>query len=278
MPPHPHHPVRRKQLVVFALFFAIAAFGLSLFAVYHTFTGKPFGAEAPPKNVTPIIASPQESPPLKVENSAISPPPPPTGIQGVQWLALTELQFARHDLLLGLNNAAMDSLTLAKIHLTLLGEPFSAEATALDRIISELQNTAVLSLEQLDSDIEALKDTWLQVTFGTSPTNEGLLNWMLSNRTQQRQEGRSELETTDIGRYLVARLDRLKWLALWGDERGVRQISASLENFLGEKFLNSPEAKNWLVWLRGLQRLLLRHDVTELNALIVRLSRVELPS
>jgi hypothetical protein len=203
---------------------------------------------------------------------------PSIGSQRVQWLALTDLQFARHDLLLGLNESAEDSLILAKVHLGLLGESFAAEASTLDRLIVNLKGAQVLSLGQLDSDIETLKGDWLRMTFGSSTKpRQGLLDWLTPWRRSVRQEGRTELETTDAGRYLVARLDRLKWLALWGDERGFRQASATIETFLGPQFLGSSDAKLWSTWIRGLQRIPLRHDVTELNTLIVRLSRLELP-
>ncbi|CAK0779964.1 hypothetical protein CCP3SC15_60017 [Gammaproteobacteria bacterium] len=293
--PEPPAPTRPKGegKTYFALLLGLCALGVALFDSYRLMW-EPLaqevqsGVQAGAPHVIPLVAppgAPQET--VRTEGGSSSPTSvsptaesasPPTGIQGVQWLALTDLQFARHDLLLGLNTSAMSSLVLAKVHLSLLGKPFAAETTALDRIISRLQNAPALSLGQLDHDIETLKEAWLRVTFGPAlQANEGLLDWLTPWHRPIRQEGRSELETTDMGRYLVARLDRLKWLALWGDERGLRQASATLEALLGQQFMKSPEAKPWLLWIRGLQRTPLRHDVTELNTLIVRLSRLELP-
>lgn len=265
-----------------ALLIGACALGVGLFNAYHGMKGashEVLKPAPPPENITPVYPVSPSSEITQPEGGiSAATPSVSTGTQGVEWLALTNLQFARHDFLLGLNDSAMASLVLAKVHLSLLGHSFADETTALDRIISTLQNTSVLSLEQLDRDIESLKETWLRLTFGPrSQRNESLIQWLNSWNQWPRQEGRSELENTDEGRYLVARLDRLKWLALWGDEKGIRQVSASLENFLGAQFLNSPEAKPWLAWIRGLQRIPLRHDVTELNALIVRLSRLELP-
>ncbi|CAK0747984.1 hypothetical protein CCP3SC1_1710002 [Gammaproteobacteria bacterium] len=278
----------------FAIFLGVCALGVALFDSYRlalepllqevqqivlpgTLSAiQPISTPSSPQGVVhseggappPVAVQPSESPPVAQ---------PQPGIQGVQWLALTDLQFARHDLLLGLNTSAMASLVLAKVHLSLLGKPFADEATALDRVLSKLQNTPVLSLGQLDREVETLKDTWVRLTFGPAPSSGGWLSWLLPwHRHSARQEGHTELETTDAGRYLAARLDRLKWLALWGDERGLRQAGADLENLLGRQFLDDPEAKPWLSWIRGLQRTPLRHDVTELNTLIVRLSRMEL--
>ncbi|CAK0771596.1 hypothetical protein CCP3SC5AM1_730013 [Gammaproteobacteria bacterium] len=262
----------------FALFLGVCALGVGLFNLYHSWeplvheTQRVVHLEAPP--VHSEVGTLSAPPITNNENSTTA--QAPMVIQGVQWLAITDLQFARHDLLLGLNTSARDSLILAKVHLGLLGEPFAAETTALDRIISRLKSTPVLSLGQLDHDIETLKETWLQVIF-SSAKGKGLLGWLSSSHSSLQEEGREELETTDAGRHLTARLDRLKWLALWGDESGFRQASITLETFLGPQFLDSSEAKSWLLWLRGLQRIPLRHDVTELNALIVRLSRLELP-
>jgi hypothetical protein len=270
----------------FAVFLGICALGVSLFNLYHSMGGSLLDEVLPGVQLeTPSPVSPQEV--VTSKETAVSPAPTPIaeipsvsqameGKQRVQWLALSDLQFARHDLLLGLNSSAEESLVLAKIHLSMLGEPYATETTALDRIISNLKETSVLSLGQLDSEIENLKDAWLRVTFGTtSQGNGGLLSWLWGYSI--RQVGRTELETTDEGRYLVARLDRLKWLALWGDERGFRRVGATLETFLGPEFLKSPEAKQWQRWIRELQRIPLRHDVSELNTLIVRLSRMEMP-
>ncbi len=261
----------------FALFLSMCALGVASFDAYRLLLPQP----------TPVVpvTSPRESLPSKV---VASPPPPaaapaPTpsmsASQGIQWLAITDLQFARHDLLLGLNDSAIASLVLAKIHLNFLGKPFAPESIELDRILSGLQSAPVLSLGHLDRDIEALKETWVRVTFGPPPLggDTGLLGWLTPWHKSNHPESRTELETTDAGRYLVARLDRLKWLALWGDEAGLRSASATLEDLLGSQFLKSPEAKPWLFWIRSLQRTPLRHDVTELNTLIVRLSRMELP-
>ena len=232
-------------------------------------------AAAPPSPPTPAVPVTPVSATPSAESPSIA--QPPSGVQGVQWQALTDLQFARHDLLLGLNTSAQASLVLAKVHLDLLGKPFSAESTALDRILSRLQTTPVLVLGQLDHDIEALKEVWWQITFGSGvPTKDGKGDWLPWHRSGHPGD-RAELETTNEGRALVARLDRLKWLALWGDEAGLRQAAATLDTVLGSDFLDSPDAKPWLLWVRGLQRIPLRHDVTDLNTLIVRLSRVELP-
>jgi hypothetical protein len=215
-----------------------------------------------------------------------APPPPPAsqpeaeiqGVQGVQWITITDLQFARHDLLLGLNASAMNSLIRAKIYLTLLGKPFAAELTALDRVISRLQTAPVLSLSQLDHDIVSLEDTWAQVTFSSESQSEGgLLGWLTPWRYSASQKEHTKLETTEAGRELIARLDRLKWLALWGDEEGFRKVGTTLLPLLGPRFQESPAARPWLIWIRGLQHAPLRHDVTDLNTLIVRLSRRGLP-
>jgi len=278
-----------------AIFLSVCALGVALFDSYRL-TLDPLlqGMQQIIQPGTPTVVQPVVSPrspsevvgsdggvsaPVAASTTESSPTAqPPTGVEGVQWLALTNLQFARHDLLLGLNTSAMASLVLAKIHLSLLGKPLEAETTALDRVISKLQNTPVLSLGQLDHDVEALKETWVRLTFGPTQASDGWLDWLLPwQRHSVRQEGRTELETTDAGRYLTARLDRLKWLALWGDEHGLRQASTDLEALLGQQFMKNPEAKPWLLWIRGLQRTPLRHDVTELNTLIVRLSREELP-
>ncbi|CAK0741772.1 hypothetical protein CCP3SC1AL1_1150009 [Gammaproteobacteria bacterium] len=281
-------PYHGEGKFYFALFVGFCALGVAIFNSYYltlreplvpssNLAHKPEAKATPPVEVVHSIVPPPSPPPVApaVESNPIT--QPPSGIQGVQWLALTDLQFARHDLLLGLNAPAQSSLILAKVHLGMLGKSFSAEVTALDRILSRLQNAPVLLLGQLDHDIESLKEVWLQVVFGHgSKPKEGLLDWLTPWRNND-HNGRTELETTDAGRYLVSRLDRLKWLALWGDEQGLRQVSASLENILGPQFTDSFEAKPWLLWIRGLQRIPLRHDVTDLNTLIVRLSRVELP-
>jgi|GEM_PF-4050850 len=281
-------PYRGERKLYFALFVGFCALGVAVFNTYYLTLREPLFPSLNPTHepgpktspaaeaVHSIAPLPVPAPaPVVAESNPIT--QPPSGIQGVQWLALTDLQFARHDLLLGLNAPAQSSLVLAKVHLGMLGKPFAAEVTALDRILSRLQNAPVLLLGQLDHDIEALKEVWLQVVFGHgSKQKEGLLDWLTPWRNNNR-DGRTELETTEAGRYLVSRLDRLKWLALWGDEQGLRQVSASLENILSPQFMDSFEAKPWLLWIRGLQRIPLRHDVTDLNTLIVRLSRVELP-
>jgi hypothetical protein len=230
----------------------------------------PGAVVTPPATVAPPPAA--EAPPTSKPEEGIQ------GVQGVQWLALTDLQFARHDLLLGLNVPAMNSLVAAKIYLTLLGKPFAAELTALERTISRLQTAPILSLGQLDHDIESLKETWVRVMFSSDlQAGGGLLGWLTPWHHSAPQKEHTELETTDAGRQLVARLDRLKWLALWGDEYGFRQASTTLPTLLGLQFQESSAARPWLIWIRGLQRIPLRHDVTDINTLIVRLSRRELP-
>jgi hypothetical protein len=287
----PSHPGGEGK-AYFALFLGVCALGVSLFSLYHS-TWEPLREmiqgvsldvplEVPPSvvpSVVPEVGTPSPAPAPAVDSEV----PQAFDVQeskeikGTEWIAITNLQFARHDLLLGLNTSARDSLILAKLQMSLLGEPFAAEADMLDRIIARLDNAAVLSLGELDSDIEALKDDWLQFTFGSSSRSSGgLFGWLMHRRGSARQEGRSELETTEEGRYLVARLDRLKWLSLWGDENGFRQAGASIETFLGTSFLESAESKPWQHWIRKLQRIPLRHDVTELTILIVRLARLEL--
>ena len=294
-PPIVEAPPRRavrgggERKAYFALFLGVCALGVSLFDAYRLLLAPPaqtmpqdalpstqVAAARPPSEV--VAPTPAPVPPAPLPSIAATPLTSMSNVQGMQWLALTDLQFARHDLLLGLNSSAMAELVLAKIHLNYLGKQFAPEAIELDRIISALQHEPVLSLGQMDHDIEALKEAWVRVTFGPPPANEGgLLGWLTPWHHATPSEGRTELETTDAGRYLVARLDRLKWLALWGDEAGLRKASATLDDLLGPQFLKSPEAKPWLFWIRGLQRTPLRHDVTELNTLIVRLSRLELP-
>jgi hypothetical protein len=284
-------PPKEGGKTSFALFLGACALGVSLFNLYHSSWGVPVReilgihseaiTETTPalaQDIVEPLSTTFETPSVPAaEAEALNPEKPITGIQGVQWLALTDLQFARHDLLLGLNTSARESLILAKVHLSLLGESFAAEIMALDRIISKVEKSSVLSLGQLDRDIELLKLTWLREVFGSLPQDdEGLLSWLNPWSDSTRQPGHTELETTDEGRYLVARLDRLKWLALWGDEAGFRQASGTVESFLGSGFLDTDKAKPWLYWLRGLQRIPLRHDVTELTTLIVRLSRLEL--
>lgn len=282
-------PPRREGKAYFALFLGACALGISLFSLYHSTWGplreiiQGVSLDVPLEvpQIVPQVVPPVVIPAADTFSSAPIVDSPQTfeskEVKGTQWIAITNLQFARHDLLLGLNTSARDSLILAKLQMSMLGEPFSAEADMLDRIISRLDNAAVLSLGELDSDIEALKDDWLQFTFGSSlRSSGGILGWLLHKKRPARQDGRSELETTEEGRYLVARLDRLKWLALWGDENGFRQASASIETFLGTSFLESSESKSWQYWIRKLQRIPLRHDVTELTTLIVRLARIEL--
>jgi len=279
----PHHRGGEGK-AYFAIFLGVCALGMSLFSLYYSaweplremLPGVSLGGSPVVQPVVPPGPPYSEGDTLSAASSKASSASESKEIKGTQWIAITNLQFARHDLLLGLNTAARDSLILAKLHMSLLGEPFSAEASMLDRIISRLDNAAVLSLGELDNDIEALKEDWLQVTFGSLRNKKGLLGWLLPWNGSARKEGRSELETTDEGRYLVARLDRLKWLALWGDENGFRLVSASIETFLGTPFLESSESKSWQHWIRKLQRIPLRHDVTELTTLIVRLARLEL--
>ncbi len=276
-----HHAHHRSGLIHFAIFIGLCALGVALFNVYHSLiepippvsqvapSAAPSATNMRPESVLPPATAPLPTTiPASVQTMS--------AVQGVQWLALTDLQFARHDLLLGMNATAMASLVLAKIHLNFLGKPFAPEVTELDRIIAGLQSAPILSLGDLDRDIEQLKGTWARITFGPSLGDGSLLGWLTPWRHPSAPDSRPELETTDAGRYLVARLDRLKWLALWGDEAGLRKASATLEDLLGEKFLKSPEAKPWLLWIRALQRTPLRHDVTEVNTLIVRLSRLEL--
>lgn len=262
----------------FALFLGICALGVGLYNLYNSWL--PLGqgiAQIIPSEPSKVTYEANLTPVINNENQGLA--QNDKEIQGAQWLAITDLQFARHDLLLGLNDSAQKSLILAKVNLDSLGAKFADESTSLDRIIANLRETQILSLGQLDRDLENLKEIWFKVVSESYlKKNKGMFNWFSDNsKRATHQELFDELATTEEGRYLNALLDRIKWLALWGDEQGFHQASISLETFLGKKFLESSEAKTWVVWLRELQRLPLRHDVTEINALIVRLSRLELP-
>jgi hypothetical protein len=196
----------------------------------------------------------------------------------VRWLTLNDLQLARQRLLSGRDELGLSSLEAAKRHLALLGRDGASERALLDQLMGQIRATPLLSLGQLDRDMEGLMQTWVKVNYGPQPGQADgswipVPDWVVSSwheLTGSEQTQNAGLNAAD--RRLLTLLDRLRWLALEVDEQGFWEAAARLEGLITPVFQAQPEGQHWLVWVRRLQQWPLRRKMTELDGLIARLA------